>query len=91
MDCVSQALAWIYFKGDYQKLFAYGLRGAQEIASVTCWADTADAEHPKRQDRAAKDITAAAGVLKISEDAFRTTLDQIAADPYTKFLENIWS
>ena len=41
VDCVSQALMWIYFgkKKDYAKLFPLSLRGAQEVAAVMDWLD----------------------------------------------------
>ena len=34
VDCVSQALAWIYFEEDLPKLRRYSLRGAQEICTL---------------------------------------------------------
>ena len=88
VDCVSQALAWIYFQNDCAKLFGYSMRGAQEIASLTQWAD--DPDNPERQARAKQSIKDAAAKLNLSEQAFRTTLDQIAEDPYTRFLVNVW-
>jgi hypothetical protein len=30
-------------------------------------------------------------LLKISSDALRVTLEQIAEDPYTKFLTDVWT
>jgi len=87
VDCVSQALAWIYFGDDSQKLFEFSLRGAQEIYSVV---QTADDPNDEDQERALQTITDAATKLNIPPDAFRSTLDQIAQDPYTKFLVNAW-
>lgn len=90
VDSVSQALAWIYFgKNDkYDDLLGLSLRGAQEIASVIAEAnDPADTE---KKNRALKTIEDAATDLKIPPNAFRSSLDQIAEDPYTKFLVNIW-
>jgi hypothetical protein len=56
---------------------------------VTDWAD--DASDLSRQARAVQTIRDAAAKLNLSEQAFRTTLDQIATDPYTRFLVNVWS
>jgi hypothetical protein len=87
VDCVSQALAWIYFGDDCSKLFPLSLRGAQEIVSVV---DAADNSADPEQARAQQTIAAAAAKLNIPADAFRSSLDQIAQDPYTKFLVNAW-
>jgi hypothetical protein len=89
VDCVSQALAWIYFGDNLAKLSAYSLRGAQEIASVMSAAQ--DATNPEEQARANQTIDAAAVLLQIDKDAFRSALDQVARDPYSEFLVNVWS
>jgi hypothetical protein len=85
VDCVSQALAWIYLGTNCVNLAAYSMRGAQEIASLI-----AEAANPATEQRANATIDAAAALLKIDKDAFRSTLLQIAGDPYTEFLVNVW-
>ncbi len=87
VDCVSQALTWIYFGDAGAQLFGYSLRGAQEIVSVVL---TADNDEDPRQARAQQTIIEAAQKLNIPPEAFRSSLDQIADDPYTKFLVNVW-
>lgn len=90
VDCVSQALMWIYFGDDCKSLFQFSLRGAQEIAALVLWShDKTNADHYTNANQA---IVDAAGTLKIkmNELAFRATLDQIAEDPYTIFLVNMW-
>jgi hypothetical protein len=87
VDCVSQALTWIYFGDAAGQLFVYSLRGAQEIVSVVEAADNPD---DPQQARAEQTIVEAAAKLNIPLDAFRSSLDQIAEDPYTKFLVNVW-
>jgi hypothetical protein len=87
VDSISQALAWIYFGDDSQKLFEFSFRGAQEICSVV---QTADDPDDKDQERAQQTISEAAAKLNVPEAGFRSTLDQIAQDPYTKFLVNAW-
>jgi len=88
VDCVSQALAWIYFQEDSAKLLALSMRGAQEITSVVRWAS--DASDSARQTSADQAILDAAGKLGLSDKAFRTTLSQIVQDPYSEFLVNVW-
>ena len=89
VDCVSQALAWIYFQDDCASLFELSLRGAYEIAYVVQTAN--NPSDLVKQAAAIQTIQAAAARLKIDPIAFRTSLDQIAEDPYTIFLINVWS
>lgn len=89
IDCVSQALAWIYLGDGLSTVTPLSLRGAQEIASVMT--DSRNTKDPLAQQLADNTIVAAAALLKIDKDAFRSTLAQIADDPYTIFLVNVWS
>jgi hypothetical protein len=86
VDCVSQALMWIYFGDDSKKLYAFSLRGAQEIAALVSW--LGDASHQAAAQQALNDAAAA---LTMNPQAFRATIDQIAEDPYTIFLTDIWT
>lgn len=88
IDCVSQALVWIYFQDDCAKLIEFSIRGAQEVIWILEWSD--DNTQPERQGRARQALRDAATALKMSEDAFRTTLEQVFVDPYAKFLVDIW-
>jgi len=88
IDCVSQALAWIYLGDGLSTLTPLSLRGAQEILSL--WNTLARPSDPNAAARASNTINAAADLLKIDHDAFRSTIDQIAGDPYTIFLFNVW-
>jgi hypothetical protein len=88
VDCVSQALAWIYFEKRTSALFDLSMRGAQEIISITKDAD--DHTDKDKQRMAHEAIKAGAATLNISEGAFRSTLNQIASDPYARFLWNVW-
>jgi hypothetical protein len=89
VDCVSQALAWIYLGDGLSTLTPLSLRGAQEIASLM--ADSRSTKDATLQKLADDTIAAAAALLKIDSAAFRSTLVQIADDPYTIFLVNVWS
>jgi len=90
VDCVSQALAWIYFGKNekYDDLLGLSLRGSQEVYSVI--QNAGDASNAEKKARAQQTILDAAADLKIPPNAFRSSLDQIAEDPYTKFLVNVW-
>ena len=85
IDCVSQALMWIYIIPTTD-LNLLSLRGAQEAAALVEWLK--DSDH---RTAAEATLTALAAKLNISEQALKTTLQQIASDPYTKFLVNAWT
>ncbi len=84
VDCVSQALAWIYLKDDLEKARRYSLRGAQEIYSLI---DEMDDDKPLAKhtlEKLAEELSIDPGVL---ERTFR----EIAEDPYTNFICEVWA
>lgn len=83
VDCVSQALLWIYLPDKVDTIFAYSLRGAQEVFSLVKDIEAGDAHAIAVRD-------AAADALKIPHEAFQATLEQVAGDPYTIFLDKVW-
>ena len=83
-DCVSGALLWIYFPDKMNIMCAYSLRGAQEVGSFM---DTLN-NSPTAETLSV--LHAAAAALSVPSAALRTTLDQVAEDPYTKFLREVW-
>ena len=85
VDCVSQALLWIYIKPNAD-LNILSLRGAQEAAVLVEWLSD-----PAYQTQAESTLTAAAAKLNISEQSLLTTLNQIALDPCTRFLLHVWN
>jgi len=88
IDCVSQALAWIYFEDDMEKLRRFSLRGAQEIANLM--ADFEDEENPEAKASAKACIKLIAKELNREPDAVERAFREIADDPYTQFLVEIW-
>ncbi|OAI57536.1 hypothetical protein AYO50_00180 [Acidobacteria bacterium SCGC AG-212-P17] len=83
IDCVSQSLLWIYFQDEVRNLYKLSLRGAQEVGNLV--------EDYKKGDLNAKqDVKDVADQLKISEMSLLVALDQVAEDPYTKFIRKIW-
>ncbi len=96
VDCVSQALMWIYFGDESKEMFSLSLRGAQEIHALHSWATTPvqpgkpNAPTQNQQDQANQALKAAAAKLGMDPTAFLATISQIAEDPYTIFLRDIW-
>ena len=88
IDCQSQALAWIYLGDMLVKLRPWSLRGAQEIANLVSELDGKDRGDA---DVAKETIERAAVVVGIDPTAFRRTLGEIGDDPYTLFINTVWS
>ncbi len=85
IDCQSQALLWVYVEDKVHSLYALGLRGAQEAHGIFGWLDDEEL-----QEKAQKTLEQIADILKIPADAAFLTLRQVAADPYTLFLNQLW-
>ena len=88
IDCVSQALAWIYLEKDLAAMRRLSLRGAQEINTLIVELDDGE-ERDKETARATLGRVAAA--LKFDEVVFERLLREIAFDPYTEFIVNVWN
>lgn len=90
VDCMSQALIWIYFGPKMPDLAKFSIRGAQEVEALV---NTLIDPKPDAQKlRAAQEcLTGAAAVLDMKSDALLHTLLQVKYDPYTQFLSSIWS
>jgi hypothetical protein len=86
VSCVSQALMYIYFGEDGKKLARFSMIGALEIAAILRW--TRDDEKRALTEKTIQDAAAA---LNLSPEALRINLAQIAEDPYTTFLANVWT
>jgi hypothetical protein len=90
-DLMNQALAWIYFEKQLAVLRALGLRGACEIKDFIDAYDgvgdtpATDAMHAKA---AMPSIAAKVGQ---TEDTVQIAFRQIAGDPYTLFLNQVWT
>jgi hypothetical protein len=96
LDCMSQALLWVYFEDRTKQLYAYSLRGAQEATGlVSClngvtvpW-DQHQVLTPE-QACAKATLTNIASNIQMSEAALLTTLHQVSDDPYTVFITKVW-
>ncbi len=96
LDCMSQALLWVYFEERTRCMFRLSLRGAQEVAGlaldlsgVTVPYDDTQLLTPQ-QSSAKATLRSMAEVLGISDAALVTTLHQVSNDPYTKLIYRIW-
>ena len=87
VDYVSQALLWLYLEDDLAKVRKHGIRGAQEVRAL--WNDLVSADNATRTS-AEETLKALADSLEMEEATLRHTLDQVAEDPYTLFLWNVW-
>jgi hypothetical protein len=87
-DCVSEALAWIYFEDNLKQARPYSLRGAQEIKFLMQQLQEGDKDEQKASDHV---IQMLAKQWKMDAQALRYTLGQIADDPYTMFLWDVWA
>lgn len=86
-DCVSQALAWLYLEKDLEKTRRLSLRGAQEINTLMCELEEDD-DTAKATAKAT--IERVAAQLNIDRDVFERLLSEIAFDPYTEFIVDVW-
>jgi len=87
VDCVSQALAWLYLEDRLANVRIYGMRGAQEIANLI---DELDEQTGEESVGRGATIAAVAGQLGLDANSLELTLREIHGDPYTQFLQNIW-
>ncbi len=83
IDTMSQALFWVYAEDSTKELYKFGLRGAMEVSNLR----DAIEENNENAKQALKE---AAEKMKMSEESLRHMFDEVADDPYTEFLVNIW-
>ena len=87
VDCCSQALAWLYFEDNLAKMRSFGLRGAQEISILMDEIDNAEEDDAKKAKGCLKAVVKA---LQVDSEAFDWALREVAEDPYTIFLNEVW-
>lgn len=92
LDCVSQALAWCYFGEQLNLIRPFGLRGAFEIRTLISQMDNADPddEAVRDRERAEELLPMVATAINIDPLLLEHAFREIALDPYTAFLHNIW-
>jgi hypothetical protein len=89
IDCMSQGLLWIYLDKNMEnvKLRVLGLRGAYEAKVLSKMLASSESGQKQIADA---DLAELAKVLEVSKEAFQKTLLEVAEDPYTTFIYNIW-
>jgi hypothetical protein len=94
VDCCSQALAWLCFEKSMDTLRKYGIRGAQEIVTFVYEISRLANDEKEIQDEelawAEKTLDVMASDLNMDKIALRRTFDEIAYDPYSQMLNDIW-
>jgi hypothetical protein len=93
IDAMSQALAWLYFEDKLDALRPLGLRGAIEFRHFIEALDATDqdAAHAKAEALEAFPTVLKALSLDPTDGAvLRMTMREIADDPYTVFLSEVW-
>ncbi len=88
IDIVSQALAWVYFGEDLQKVRSMGVRGALEVLNIVT--DLASTDEPKQQT-ASQLLQVLAKSINLDGAGFLNALREIAGDPRTTFLTKVCS
>ncbi len=88
LDLAGQSLAWIYLGSKLEALRPLGLRGAVEVRNLLDALASSDGA-----SRQAAEATFAAAALAAGIDppsAFRNVCNEIAQDPYTLFIYEVW-
>jgi len=83
VDSVSQALFWVYAEDSVKDVYKFGLRGAMEVNYLL--AAVARNDEPSKQA-----LADAATILKMSPTSAQHMFNEVAHDPYTEFLVNVW-
>ena len=87
-DCMNQALAWLYLPTELETIRPLGMRGAVEIKHlIEAYDDAANADHA----RAIAAFPKIAAAIKQDPDTLQLTFRAIARDPYTIFLDRVWT
>lgn len=87
-DCMNQALAWMYFQDDLKIIRPFGMRGAVEIKNLI---DAYDKNTSSEHARAVAAFPKIAGAIKQDEATLQLAFREIAGDPYTVFLQRVWT
>jgi hypothetical protein len=93
VDLMNQALAWMYLQGSLDIIRPLGLRGACEIKNLIDDYDRIDGtdEEKTAHALAVAAVPQIAAAIKQTPDTLQLVFRQIAEDPYTIFLDSIWT
>jgi hypothetical protein len=93
-DCMNQALAWMYLQDGLNIIRPLGMRGAAEIRHLIGDFDGVDMAQPggkEAHDRAVAAMPLIATAIKQDVATLQVVFRQIAEDPYTIFLDRVWT
>jgi hypothetical protein len=94
LDCMDQALAWIYLQGKLDTIRPLGVRGATEIQRLMQDFDRTAPMTPEQQaahDQAVAAFPLIAAAVKQDPATLQLAFRQIARDPFTDFLCRVWT
>jgi hypothetical protein len=92
LDCINQALAWMYLESRLDTIRPFGLRGAVEIKWLMrdLKGEGDGAEDDGARQKAAVLVQQIAAAINLSSQTLEFAFEQIADDPYTIFQDEIW-
>ncbi len=88
VDCVSQALLWIYTERDQDKWRKVGLRSAFEIINLS---DSLSGTDEGEKEKAEAIVKLLASQLNTDAVAVRNIVEEVAGDPYSEFIYYTWA
>lgn len=96
LDCMSQALLYVYFEDKTRPLFKLSLRGSQEAlflmesldGVVIPFDDSQVLTAPQKTAKAT--LQSVADSVGISDAAAYSSLEEVARDPYAQFIAKVW-
>jgi hypothetical protein len=87
VDLKGQALLWIYLESKINDLRILSMRSAHEAAILN---GLLKSKSKNQRDMANLNLNEICQHLKISQDSFRNILFEVAEDPHTIFIVDIW-
>lgn len=88
VDCISQALLWIYVKEGQPTWRSMGLRGSYELVNL---AGLLISEDEDDIDQGKRLVKALSERLNVDESGIVNLVEEVAHDPYSRFLYESWS
>jgi len=88
IDCMNQALCWVYFEGQVDKLRPLGLRGAVDITALLNALDAPDPQVRSGAEATLSDVVAAIEPPH-TVATLHYTFAQIAGNPFARFLASV--
>lgn len=91
VDIMNQALAWVYLGEKLNTIRPLGLRGAVEIRHLLADMAATDDSKAGRKAQAQAAFAQVATAIGQSQETLMVVFLEIADDPFTDFLDDVWS